>query len=689
MPKASPALSAFNAGEWSPLLDGRQDLSKYAIALRRMRNFYPKVQGPAVRRPGTRFVSAVKDSGTAVRLLPFEFSVEQAYIIEAGDAYLRFYRDNGQIENGGVPVEIVSPYAEEHLSKLRFVQSADILYLFHPDVFPQKLSRTSHVDWAINPLVPLDGPYLPTNTTATTIAASATSGTITLTASSTAGINDGGGFKNTDVGRHVRIKSGANWGWARITGWTSATQVTAAVQANLSGTTATKEWRLGLWSGTTGYPAVGTFFEDRLALGGVRRYPQRVDLSRTGDYENFAPTDPNGTVVSDHALAFTLNANNVNAIRWLLDDEKALMIGTVGGEWPLRASNLNEALDAENPPQAKRSTVYGSADVAPVKAGNGILFVQRAGRKLMEQAFSFEDDGFRSGDLTELAEHITAGGIKEIGYQKEPDSIVWAVRGDGALLGMTYRREQDVVGWHQHVLGGRSDAEGALAAVESIAVIPASNGSRDELWLAVRRHINGQTRRYVEYMEGPLPDDGDQKDAFYVDSGLTGNFESPEDELSGLGHLEGEIVQILADGASHPDRTVAGGKVALDRAATVVHAGLAYDHLSELQTLALEAGAADGTAQGKIKRITNCTIRFYRSLGARTGPDTGSLDPVPELIFRDASAPMGAPNALFTGDSLVVWPGGYETAGRITIVPVGPFPCTVVAIYPQIVTQDR
>jgi hypothetical protein len=388
-------------------------------------------------------------------------------------------------------------------------------------------------------------------------------------------------------------------------------------------------------------------------------------------------------------LAFTLNANNVNAIRWLLDDEKALMIGTVGGEWPLRASNLNEALDAENPPQAKRSTVYGSADVAPVKAGNGILFVQRAGRKLMEQAFSFEDDGFRSGDLTELAEHNTAGGIKEIAYQKEPDSVVWAVRGDGALLGMTYRREQDVVGWHQHVLGGRSDAEGTLAAVESIAVIPASNGSRDELWLAVRRHINGQTRRYVEYMEGPLPDDGDQKNAFYVDSGLTGNFESPEDELSGLGHLEGETVQILADGASHPDRIVAGGKVALDRAATVVHAGLAYDHLSELQTLALEAGAADGTAQGKIKRITNCTIRFYRSLGARTGSDTGSLDPVPELVFRDASAPMGAPNALFTGDSLVAWPGGYETAGRITIVPVGPFPCTVVAIYPQIVTQDR
>jgi hypothetical protein len=220
----------------------------------------------------------------------------------------------------------------------------------------------------VDPLVPKDGPYLSTNTTSTTITPSATTGSITLTASSTEGINSGTGFQESDVGRLIRLKSGANWGWAEITSYSSATQVAADVQENFSGTSATSQWRLGLWSDTTGYPSVGTFFEDRLALGGVKKYPQRLDLSRTGDYENFATTDLDGTVVSDHALAFTLNANNVNAIRWLLDDEKALMIGTVGGEWPLRPSNLNEALDAENPPQAKRSTGYGSANVAPVKA---------------------------------------------------------------------------------------------------------------------------------------------------------------------------------------------------------------------------------------------------------------------------------------------------------------------------------
>jgi hypothetical protein len=690
MAKASPALNAFNAGEWSPLLDGRQDLSKYPIALKRMRNFFPKIQGPAMRRPGTRFVEQVKDSSKTVRLLPFEFSVEQAYIIEAGEGYFRFYRNNGRIEEEGVPVEEAgTPYGEEHLPGLRFVQSADVLYLFHPDVAPQKLSRTSHVNWSLDALEPQDGPYLPTNTTDTTITPSASSGTITLIASATTGINDGTGFQSNDLGRLIRIKSGSEWGWALINGYTSETQVSALVKSDLSDTTATSEWRLGLWSEITGYPTVGTFYEDRLAMGGVRDYPQRLDLSRTGDYENFAPTDPDGTVVSDHALAFTLNANNVNAIRWLLDDEKALMIGTVGGEWPLRPSNLNEAMDAANPPQAKRSTGYGSADVAPVKAGNGILFVQRAGRKVMEQAYAFEDDGFRSGDLTELAEHITAGGIAELAYQKEPDSIVWALRSDGALLGMTYRREQEVVGWHQHVIGGQSDANGTPAKVESIAVIPAADGSRDELWMIVRRSIGDQTKRYIEYMETPLPDDSAQANAFYVDCGLTGEFETPENEINELDHLNGETVQILADGASHPDRVVVAGKVTLDRAASVVQAGLPYDHLSLLETLNLEAAAADGTAQGKTKRITNCTIRFYRSLGAKTGPDTDRLDPIPELMFRDASTPMGEPTPLFTGDSFVAWPGGYETEGRVVIVPVGPFPCTVTAIFPQLVTQDR
>lgn len=689
MPKASPAFTSFNAGEWSPLLEGRQDVAKYASALRRMVNFFPKIQGPAVRRPGTRHVAEVDDSARFTRLLQFEFSVEQAYIVEAGHLYFRFYRDNGRIEDPpGLPVEIASPYAEADLPQLKYAQSADVLYLFHPDFMPRKLSRTSHIAWTLSNVVPQDGPYLVTNSTATTLTPSAVTGAITITASAAAGINGGAGFLSTDIGRPVRIKHASTWGWAEITGVTSTTVVDATVKRDFGAITASADWRLGLWSDTTGYPAAGTFYEDRLCMAGTPSFPQRLDLSRTGDYENFMPTEPDGTVVADNALAFTLNANNVNAIRWVVDDEKALLVGTVGGEWPLFPANGNQALDATNPPQARRSTTHGSANILPVKAGRAALFVQRAGRKLFEQLFFFEDDGFRSGDLTELAEHVTTGGITELAYQKEPDSIVWAVRGDGTLLGMTYRKEQEVVGWHRHVVGGTSDALGTQAKVESVAVIPAADGSRDELWMVVQRYIGSVTRRYVEYLEAPLADDADQADAFYVDSGLSYDG-VPASTISLLGHLEGETVQVLADGAAHPDRVAAGGQILLDRAASKVHVGLAYDHLSELQTLNLEAGSADGTAQGKTKRITRCALRFHRSLGAKAGPDTTALDPVPELTFRDPSLPMGQRPALFTGDAFMPWPGGYEAEARITVAPSGAFPCTLLGVYPQVVTQDR
>lgn len=688
MAKASPGYTSFNAGEWSPIMAGRFDLEKYSSACAAMVNFMPKIQGPAQRRPGTKFVVEVEDSANFTRVIPFEFNVTQAYIVQAGDQKFRFIREHGQIVSG-TPVEVVTPYSSADLPKLKFIQSADVLYLFHPDYMPQKLARTSHVDWAVTAIAPHDGPYLPANVTATTLTPSAATGTgITLTASAVTGINGDGGFNVTDIGRIIRIKEGAAWGWVTITGFTSTTVVTVTVERTLTNTNAKTEWRLGLYSDTTGYPSCGAFYEDRLVLGGVREFPQRFDLSRTGDYENFQPTDVDGTVVADHALAFTVNANNVNVIRWILDDEKGLLLGTVGGEWVLRPAAVNEALSAANLPQVRRATTWGSADIQALKAGNAVVFVQRSARKLLEIAYFFEDDGFRSGDVTELAEHITAGGITELVYQREPDSTMWAVRNDGTLLGMTYRREQSVYGWHRHILGGMSDADGTQAKVESIAVIPSPDGARDELYMVVQRYIDGGVKRYIEYMAAPLPDDGDQEDAFYVDCGLTYDAASAS-VISGFDHLEGETIQLLVDGASHPDEEVSSGDVTLDRAAAVVQGGLAYDHLSELQTLSVEAGARDGTAQGKTKRVTNCTIRFHRSRGVKAGPDSDTLDPLPELMYRDPSTAMGTPDPLFTGDSLMLWPAGYEGQAKITVVPEGALPCVVVGVYPQLVTQDR
>jgi hypothetical protein len=261
-------------------------------------------------------------------------------------------------------------------------------------------------------------------------------------------------------------------------------------------------------------------------------------------------------------------------------------------------------------------------------------------------------------------------------YQQEPHSIVWAVRSDGLLLGFTFNREQDVLGWHRHPVGG----DGIVECVESI---PNPNGTQDDLWMIVRRTIDGATKRYIEYLETDFTEEETLEDAFFVDSGLTYDG-SPATTISGLGHLEGEEVAILADGAAHPRRTVASGSITLQRASSVVQVGLPCPAL--LQTMRPDAGAEDGTAQGKTKRITKMVIRFLATLGAKSGPAENALD---EIQFRSGSDPMDQAPPLFTGDKLIEWPGGYDFDGYIFVKQEQPLPMTVVALMPQLVTQDR
>lgn len=254
MAKVSAIQNNFNGGEISPLLYGRPDLDKYKTGLKTCKNFIPLIQGPVERRPGTVFVEEVKTSSLSTRLVRFEFSTTQAYIIEFGNLYCRFIKDNGQILSGGSPVELVTTYATADLFELKFTQSADVLYVTHPDYPPRKITRTSDTAWSITTITLEDGPFLNTNSTTTTLTLSGTSGSVTVTASAVTGINGDAGFASTDVGRQIRWKDPAgNWTYLTITAYTSTTVVTADIDGpNASARTATVNWRLGVWSVTTG-----------------------------------------------------------------------------------------------------------------------------------------------------------------------------------------------------------------------------------------------------------------------------------------------------------------------------------------------------------------------------------------------------------------------------------------------------
>lgn len=769
MPKVSPIQGNFLGGEISPLVYGRVDSERYKNGLATCLNFIPTLQGGLTRRPGSYYVAEVKNSAKVSRLVEFEFSTTQAYLLEFGDQVIRFCKDYGQILNAGTPYEVATPYLEAHLFELKTTQSADVLYIVHPLYAPRKLTRTSHTAWTLTTIDFLDGPYFPTNlldNAGQLSCSGAGPGTgITLTATSTTGINGGTGFASTDIGRLIRIWNGTTWAKVKVTAYTDAVNVTVTVLVGPAPLVAdkTRTWRLGLWSPRTGYPGSVVFHEDRLFFAGATDAPQRTDGSNSGDYENFSPTSVTGTVTDSHAVAYTLNSNDVNLIRWQVSDEKGLLVGTVAGEWIIRPGSSGGALTPTNV-SAKQVTYYGSANIQPAQAGKALIFTQRSARKVRELSYFYNVDGYLAPDMNTIAEHITQSGITQMAYQKEPQSLIWCVRDDGVLIGMTYERDLESlkVGWHRHILGGVSDAGGTQAKVESVAVIPSPDGSREDVWITVQRYINGSVKRYIEYLTPIFNATIEQEDAFFVDGGLT--YDSPltitgvtkanpgvvtsalhglstgnsilvknvlgmtelneqvfkitvvnansfsiqtpaganvnttsygtyvsggearklVTALSGLGHLEGQTVSILADGAVQPDQAVSSGALTLTIPAAVVHMGLGYE--SDGQLLRIDAGAADGTALGKTRRTHRVGLLLHRSLGLKLG---FSFEELEAITFRTSSDPGSRAPALFSGIISETLPADYDFENQVCFRQDQPLPVTVLAVMPHMVTQDR
>ncbi len=757
MAKASFPFNNFTAGELSPRLDGRTDVNKYFNGCKTLQNFVIHPHGGASRRPGTKFVREVKTSSNFTRLIPFEFNITQAYILEFGENYFRVHKDGGTVVSGGSPVEVSTVYTSAQVADIKFTQSADVMYLVHPSHPVQKITRTSHTAWTITEVAFLRGPMQDPNTTSTTLTANGRTGSVTITASAST-------FVSTDVGRLVRLHDG----FAKITNFSSATSVTATVQENADGRTelmpsytastirfyegdpsatglehndrmtdtagefivqgfkvgqkitisgasnsgnnqsaalivqvtadtilfspsvdlvdeaagqsvtlngnlvADSNFSLGAFSETTGQPAAVTFYEQRLVFANTTLQPQTIFFSVAGSFEDFNdganPTD---------ALIYTIGSNQVNVIRYLASG-RVLIVGTSGGEFAVSASGTTEPISPTNA-QIKRQANYGSANIQPIQVGNVTMFVQRASRKMRELVYNFDEDSYQAPDLTILAEHITETGITEIAFQQEPDNVVWCVLTSGKFVGMTYRREENVVGWHEQIIGGVFGSGNSI--VESVAVIP-GDLNEDQVYLVVKRTIGGATKRYVEFFSN-FDFGSDIEDAFFVDSGLTYDG-SAATTISGLDHLEGETVSILANGSTHPDKVVSSGSITLDRSVTKAHIGLSYD--STLQTMRIDAGGTEGTAQGKIKRIHEVTLRLFRTVGIQVGSQETELDRIP---FRSSADSMDTSLPLFTGDKEVEFRGGFDNDGFIVIKQNQPLPATVLAIFPRLQTFDQ
>ncbi len=674
MARVAVQLTNFTGGELSPRLDGRNDLQKYSTGCKTLENMIIFPHGSAARRSGTQFVAEVKDSTKETRLIPFEFSTTQTYILEFGNQYIRFFKDNGQILSSGSPYEISSPYLEAELFDIKFAQSADVMYLTHPNHPAKKLSRTGHTSWSLTNVDFTDGPYMDENISSTTISTSAhTVGTgRTLTASSTTGINDNTGFQTTDVGRLIRFRDG----YGKITARTSTTVVTIEILEDMGSSSASANWSLGAFSETTGHPSCVTFFEQRLVFAATLSQPQTIFFSKSGDYENMNE-NRGGTIADDDAIIYTIASNQVNAIRFMTAT-RTLIIGTAGGEFAVSGGSVDTAITPTNILIKKQSN-NGAANVDALAVGNATLFLQRARRKLRELAYNFDVDGYVAPDLTILAEHISEGGFKQLSYQQEPNQIIWCVRNDGQLVGLTYQREQQVVAWHRHIFGGAFGSGNAVC--ESVATIP-TDDSEYQTYVIIKRTINGATKRYVEFIHQYDFDETDDTSFNFLDSQLDYSG-SAVTTIGGLSHLEGQTVSVLANGATHPDATVSSGQITLTRSATKVKVGLPYTSL--LQTMRIDAGAQNGTSQSKTKRIYEITARLYESIGIEVGPDLNNMERIP---FRSSANAMNSGISVFTGDKEIEFRGNYETDGFIFVRQTQPLPLTILSLYPRLITND-
>lgn len=446
----------------------------------------------------------------------------------------------------------------------------------------------------------------------------------------------------------------------------------------------TRNWSLGSFY-TGSYPSCVTFYQDRLAFGGAVGTPERVDLSMSSQYDVFSPSSLlDDSVVDSNALGFNLNSNTVNAIRWMAPTDHGLLLGTAGGPWLLAGATSSQPLSPTNV-DAKQAAPYGAQKVPAVTIGRQTLFLQTGGRHLRDAAYDFYVDGLSTKDVSLLAEHLTTGGFVQMAVQLTPMQILWLVRSDGLLVSMGYDPDQNEVCWAQHPIAGTN------AVVQSVAVIPDPTGTRDEVWLAVKRTINSSDVVYVEKMS-KVYEIGDASgtkfvpgDTIFHDSGVHTTFGSAVTTITGLDWLEGETVSVLADSATHPDCVVSGGSITLQRSALDVSVGLPYE--SRARTMRVEAGSADGTAQSKLKRIHKVAFRLFDTLGMFVKANSPYAQEI-DVSFRTTGDDMNAPPPLFTGDKIQLWEGDYEYDGTIEFGQREPLPSNVSAIVAELETQD-
>lgn len=452
--------------------------------------------------------------------------------------------------------------------------------------------------------------------------------------------------------------SGGQWtkkhgGYCRIKAVISGTVAKATVISAFHSTGPTTRWAEGAWSGVRGYPSCGCFFEERLYAAGTYDSPQTLWASAVGDYNNFILGSRD-----DDGLSFTLSSNSMDAIHWM-SAWRIILIGTAGGLWRLMGATINEPITPTSF-SVRKEIAFGTSAWQPVTTSVAVLCADKRRKRIVEIAYNFELDSYVSQDMQILSDHINLSGVKCFDLQEHPDLILWCVLDDGTLTGMTYQRTHEVVAWHRHITDGQ---------YESVCVIPGPQS--DQVWVVVKRQIEGIWRRYIEYFD---LDDRNLADTTCLDSWLPYSGQ-PTRLLSGLSHLNGKAVRVLGDGVDLGEYVVTNGSIQLDKEVSQAVVGLPYDFV--LTTMPVEFQALGGTTQAKWKLLYTAAVMLYRAADLEIGSQKW-----------DAWQPIKT-NGLASGMYFVGIPAGHMAEGQITLRQNSAMPATIVGLIIKVTHGEK
>ncbi len=605
---------SFARGEFCPPLYMRTDISQYHIGLKTLKNGFVQQEGCVSNRSGLEFVGEVKDSSKHTRLIPFTFNSEQTYIIEAGEKYFRFIQNGGYIVNPDTDsiVEIETPYLAKDLKHLKFAQSADILSIVHINYAPKELIRLDHHKWELNNIIFEPSINAPTGVEAVwtgTTTENARDYTYCVTAV------DKNTLEESESSASVTTKGHREAYWTTSEYMTiSWNAVSGAVEYNIYRSVNGVMGYLGTSKTTSftddniepdldetapilknpfannNHPSCCAYFQQRKIYANTYKNPQMVYASQTATSNNFNSSRP---LIASDAVELPLADREVNEIRHLVPF-KDLIALTSNSEYKINGS---DGIFQANPmPVAVIQSAYGASHVQPIVSGSMVLFVEAGGNVLRELGYEYLSDSYNGDELSLFASHLFEGKeIIYIGYAKAPYRLVYVIFTDGTMAVLTYNKKQELCGW------GRWETQGLF---ESVACI--REGLEDVAYFVIKRKINNQWVRYIERAKTRIVKDA--KKGFFVDSGLSAEFENKVQTISGLEHLKNTKVIALCDGGVVDNLVVDGnGKVILPYPTKDLVIGLPYEF--EFETLGIEGENTHGLK----KMVNSITVNVLNS----------------------------------------------------------------------------